>query len=106
MTIQVKKKDIGRMLYPIDNSYSQDLRTGQYPTVNNGAALAGRQGLAPVKVKILSEPMKLTLIGATGKPTVVEMVMVEYQGNKFIVLNYFEKQYDLIDLRNEYIGHF
>lgn len=80
---------IGQEFYPVDNSYSQDLRNGNYPDINRGAALAGNYKIPAVRVKILSEPFFLSLENSIGGTSVQEMVIVEYKKKKFLVLNMF-----------------
>lgn len=101
MRIKCTKDDIGRELYPIDNSWSQDLKTGERPKCNNGVALAGNADIAPVLVKIISEPYKM--ISGNYSPEydqtdvandVHEYVIVEYKENKYLILNYFTDRID------------
>lgn len=80
---------INTLAYLIDNSYSQDLTTGESPTINNGAGLAGRNGTKAVQVKILTDPFKIKLPSIVGRLEVLEMVIVEYKQQRFLVLNCF-----------------
>lgn len=86
------KDDIGKEFYPVDNSYSQHLSNGEYPKINNGCALAGSSCQESVKVKILTEPLFISIINVLGNPVTQEFVMVEYSGDKFLVLNIFTKK--------------
>jgi len=86
--MKINKSHTGQSFYPIDNSYSQDLTTGKYPTSNNGHGLAGT--LFPynpsVLVKIVSQPIFITLKNQTIPR---EMVIVEYNNNQYLILNEF-----------------
>lgn len=88
--MKATKDDIGKKLYPVDNSYSQDLSTGKYATPNNNAGLAGAVWTPAVKCTIESEPYIITVPAAAGNLVTREMVIVSYGGKKYLMLNNFE----------------
>jgi hypothetical protein len=89
---RIDSNHLGMELYPVDNSYSQDLTTGKRPDIGNGIALAGDDKTLAVKVKIVSEPFMLTVpFSLTTNITNVtkEFVIVEYNDKKYLILNNF-----------------
>jgi len=89
---QVTAEDIGKEFYPIDNSWSQDLTNGEYPHLSNGAALAGNNyNSSGMLVKILTEPLFMSITSDFGHRYVKEFVIVECESKKFLVLNYFSE---------------
>jgi hypothetical protein len=92
-TFRATKKHIGKDLYPVDNSYSQDLSNGKRPDVNNGSALAGDQyANAGLKVKIIFGPFVMTIRNPVGDDTVEEFCIVEYDSKSYLVLNVFSNE--------------
>jgi hypothetical protein len=93
MIFKATQNDIGREVYPVDNSYSQDLTTGQTPNVNtNGAALAGDMRTAGLLTKIVYGPFKLQIHNCVGNDVIREFCIVEYNGRHFMVLNIFNTE--------------
>lgn len=88
--MKVTVNDIGRILFPIDNSYSQDLTTGsEYIKANDGHGLAGTIFKQSAPVKIISPPYNITFTNIVNKKEVYEMVIVEYENKPYLILNDF-----------------
>jgi len=88
MYFKATKADIGKEAYPIDNSYSQDLETGKIPDID-GAALAGSSQKQPVRVKIVSRPLLMTVPDSMRGLVLRNMVIVKYQDKLYLILNDF-----------------
>src|SRR5690606_21948915 len=102
--MQATKEDIGKILYPVDNSYSQDLTTGEYPQVGKSkAGLAGAYNIPAVPVKLVFGPITLETpqtfsLGIKQH----EFFIVEYEDRNYLILNNFTEEpsteiEDLID---------
>jgi hypothetical protein len=83
--------NIGKIVYPRDNSYSICLSTEEkYYKLETGAQLAGDYKTAPVAVKIVSEPFKV-FVKSSIRPHEHEFVIVEHDRLQYMVLNHFSE---------------
>lgn len=97
------KYEIGKYYYPVDNSWSRDLRTGERPTANHGAALAGDYRTTPVKVRIVTEPFEITFKSAWGREITEVFRIVEYNGGIFSILDNFTEDIPLRTAHSSFI---
>jgi hypothetical protein len=83
--------NIGKIVYPRDNSYSICLSTmGASFKISSGARLAGDYKTAPVAVKIVSEPFKV-FVQSSIRPREHEFIIVEHDELQYMILNNFNE---------------
>ena len=103
MHFKATKADIGRFVYPVDNSYSQDLATGKMPEIGEErTGLAGNYRTLRYRVEIIYGPFILTTHSSISNRLLVdEFCIVRYEGKDYLVLNNFTTE-QIPDYREEY----
>lgn len=85
------KGEIGKQLYPVDNSYSYKIRKKGEKRTKYNCKLAGTIYEPPKLVTIISPPFERKIKVGYTNPTfkTYEFVQVEYKGEKYVILNIF-----------------
>lgn len=89
--MNIIKGEIGQQLYPFDNSYSYKIRKKGEKRTKYSSGLAGSINEPRKLVTIISPPFKRKIQVGYIIPRfeTYEFVQVEYEGEKYVMLNMF-----------------